>query len=90
MVLLILTLLGLLKNDLEWAVFPGMGAVIGTLFTLAVYADGDLTQVSGGSTVVIASASTAATSAWQFISLSPMVFTFVASLVAIYRVGKSL
>lgn len=67
-----------------------MGAVIGTYFTLSLYADGQLTQVSGGQAVNIASASLVATSSWQFISLIPMVFTFVSALVAVYRVGKSL
>ena len=89
-IVLMLTLFGLLKNDLEWAVFPGMAAVIGTYFTLSVFADGSLTQVSGSSPVVIASASLDATSAWQFISLIPMVFTFMAGLIATYKVAKGI
>ena len=87
-VVLILMLAGLLKKNLEWAVFPGMATVIGVFLTLALLADGSLTNLSGGTAVVIASASTAGTSVWNFIEWTPIVFTLGSFLVAVYKVGS--
>ena len=87
--MLILTLLGVVKNDIEWAVFPGLAVVIGLFFHTAFLADGDLTQVSGGSTVVIASASTAVTSVWQALQWLPAFMTIAAGLIVAYQVGRA-
>lgn len=87
-VVLIFMVLGLIKNKLEWAVFPGMATVIGIFLTLALLTDGSLTNLSGGSAVVIASASTAGTSVWNYIEWTPITFTLGAFLIAVYRVGS--
>ena len=87
---MLLALFGLLKDKPEWAVFPGLGIVIGLFFHTAFLADGDLTQVSGGSTVVIASASTAVTSVWQALQYIPAVMTIMCFLIATFRVGSFL
>jgi hypothetical protein len=88
-VVLLLMLFGLLKNDIEWAVFPAMATIIGLYLTIAVGSDGSLTQVSGGSTVAIVSASGTGTGAWTFVFLIPMLFAISSGLVTIYKVGKS-
>lgn len=88
-VVLILTLLGMVENDVEWTVFPGIAVIIGIYLTISLWADGSITELSGGTATVIASASTATTSAWQFISLIPMMFTIAAGLIAAYKVGKA-
>jgi hypothetical protein len=89
-IVLLLMLFGMLKNDIEWAIFPAMGMIIGIYFTISLWADGSITQVSGGSTITIAAASLVSTSAWQFLSLIPLVFTASAGLVSAYKVGKSI
>ena len=88
-VVLILMLAGLIQKGPEWAVFPGMGIVIGVYLTLALLADGSLTQLSGGTSNVIASASTNGTSVWNFIEWTPMTFTLGAFLIAVYKVASA-
>ena len=88
-ILLILTLAGLMRDGIEWAIFPGTAVILGIIFTVAFLADGDLTQVSGGSTVVIASASTASTSVWQFLQYVPMLLTVMPGCIAVYKVAKA-
>jgi hypothetical protein len=88
LVMLIFMLFGLIKDKIEWSVFPGMAIVIGLILHTSLLADGSLTNVSGGLTVVIASASTAVSSAWQFIQYFPLIFTVGAFFIVVYRVGN--
>lgn len=88
-VMLIFMLFGLVKDKVEWAVFPGMAIVIGLFMHTALLADGSLTNLSGGSTIAIASASTAVSNAWQFIQYFPLFFTAGSFLIVVYKVGKS-
>ena len=85
---LLLTVVGLLDTDYIWAVFPAVGGIIGVYFTIAFLADGSLTEFSGGASNVIASASTSGTSAWQFLSLIPIMLSLSSFLVAGYKVSK--
>jgi hypothetical protein len=88
-VVLIMAVLGFVESKVEWAIFPGMGVVIGTFLTLSLWADGSLTEMSGSTSVAIMSASTNVTSAWSFVQLIPLLFTFTSFLIAVYRVGKA-
>ena len=85
--ILLLALFGLLKEKVEWAVFPGLGIVLGLFFHTALLADGSITQVSGGSTVAILSATTAVSSAWGAVQYVPLTMTIMCFLIATYRVG---
>jgi hypothetical protein len=88
-VVLIFVVLGLVERNVEWAVFPGMGIIIGLFLTIALLADGSLTQLSGGVDNVIASASLNGTSVWQFIEWTPMTLTIGAFLTVVYKVGSA-
>ena len=87
-IMLVFVIIGMLNKEVEWAVFPGLGTVIGIYFTLAVWADGSLTT-QGGATVM-AAANGAATSSWNLIAYSPLFLTVVCFLIAVYKVGASL
>lgn len=87
MVVLTLTIIGLLKKDIVWAVFPALGGIIGLMFSVALLADGSLTLISGGVSSVIASASIDVASIWQAIGFIPVAFTITAFLISIYKVG---
>jgi hypothetical protein len=87
-VILILTLLGLVKGNVEWSVFPGMAIIIGLFLHIALLADGSITQLSGGVVNTVASASTNVTSVWNFVEWTPAIFTIGAFLVVVYKVGK--
>jgi len=65
-----------------------MGGVIGTWGFLGVAADGDLTQYSNGSLVVIGSAGTGGALAWNMILLVSLVFTLFAFMSALYGVYR--
>ena len=86
-----MALLGLVKNELQWVVVPGLAIVIGLFFHTALLADGSITQVSGGSTIAIATASTSATSVWLAIQWIPITITIILPFfVVVYRVGMAL
>jgi hypothetical protein len=67
-----------------------MATIVGILFSLAVAVGGSLTEVSGGTTVAIATASADVTSIWTPVLYIPIVFTLVAFLVTTYKVAKSI
>lgn len=79
--------LGLIERKVEWAVFPGMGVIIGIYLAIALLSDGSLT--TNGGTVVVAAASTSTTSVWRMIELIPELFSISAFLIVCYRVGSS-
>ena len=87
--LLVLMVLGLVERRIEFAVFPGMGIVIGLYLHIALLADGSITQLSGGVSNTIASASTNVTSVWNFIEWTPAIFTIGAFLIVVYKVGAT-
>ena len=87
--MLVFGLFGLLQKDIEWAVFPGLGIILGLFFHTALLADGSITEVSGGTTTAILSASTAVSNAWLAVQYIPLLLTVTCSFVAIYRVGKA-
>lgn len=84
-----LALAGLIQKDTSWVILPGFGVIIGLFFSISLLADGSITAVSGGVATVIASASTAGTSSWQFISLIPQFFTIMAFVIVVYKVAKA-
>ena len=86
-VMLVLIALGLMgpDKDIIWAMFPALGGVIGIWFSLAILADGSILIGSQ----VIASASTSGASDWQFIELTPIVFTLGAFMSALYKGMKA-
>ena len=88
--MLLFALFGLLKENVEWAVFPGLGIVIGLFFHTALLADGSITEVSGGVTTAILSASTAVSNGWAAVQYVPLMMTITCFLVATFRVGKGL
>ena len=86
----IMAFLGLVKDRIEWAVFPGFAIVLGLFFHTALLADGSITEVSGGVVTAIASASTDAASVWQAVEFVPLILTVMAFLITVYRVGSEL
>ena len=89
---LILTLLALLSHTdgLGGYLLAGMsaiGGVIGIWFFTALGSDGSLTEYSGGTMQVIASASTA--NLWTYLTLLPMTFGLMSFLAALYRGYKA-
>ena len=84
----IMALMGLVKDKVEWAVFPGFAIVLGLFFHTALLADGSITEVSGGIVTAIASASTDAASVWQAVEYVPAILTLTAFLITVYRVGS--
>lgn len=87
-IILIFMVLGLVKNKIEWAVFPGLAIIIGIFLHLALLSDGSLTQISGGISVVVASASTATTSVWNYIEWTPTLFTVGAFLIVLSKLSS--
>jgi hypothetical protein len=86
---LTLLLFSLIKNDIEWAVFSGIAMIIAIYATIAIGADGSLTEVSGSSTVAIVSATGTGVDAWTAVFYIPMLFAISAGLVTVYKVGKA-
>lgn len=61
-----------------------MGGVVGIWLFLGIGSDGDLTQLSGSTTFVVASA-TQNIASWNVATLLPLIFTLMSFMTAAYR-----
>lgn len=87
-VLLVTALLGIIGQGRDmastaiWAGFPGIGAIVGIYFAVALGGDGSLYS---GTTLIASAASTAD---WSFIILVPIVLTVMCFGVCIWKISQ--
>jgi hypothetical protein len=85
---LILTLLGFLGKTPTWAMLPFFGGVVAVYWALALLADGNLTEVSGGTTSTLAAANGNIVSDFSALSIIPIAITLAAFTITIRRAFK--
>lgn len=85
---LVLLLLAFLGKRSGWAILGLFGAIVATVLTLALLNDGNLTQVSGGTTDTLAAANGNFVSDFNAISVIPISVAIGEIVVTIRRIAK--